>query len=252
MACNSSENATNTDTASISIKLVDDPGDYENVFVDIIDVMVKYDTDDADDNSGWQSLDIINPGVYDLLELTGGLSLELVDNADIETGTLKQIRLVLGDANSVLLSGETESRPLTTPSAQQSGLKIMVNQTIEAGFNYDFILDFDVDESIVVAGNSGNIILKPVLRASLEINSGSLSGSVLPTGIAVEIVASNGTINATTNTNDLGNFQILGLPEGFYTVTITPEVESNLNPVVIEDVEITVGQTTVLDQIILE
>jgi hypothetical protein len=36
----------------------------------------------------------------------------------------------------------------------------MVNQLILAEFNYDFILDFD--ESIVTAGNSGNINLKPV------------------------------------------------------------------------------------------
>ena len=252
-SCNNSDESNSDGTAQLSIKLVDEPGDYEHVFVEVVDVMVKYDGDDeGDDENGWQSIGIINPGVYDLLELTGGVSLELVDNEEIEAGVLKQIRLVLGDDNSVVLEGETEPRPLNTPSAQQSGLKIMVNQEIVAGLNYDFILDFDADESIVMAGNSGNINLKPVLRASLEVNSGSLSGTVLPTDVAVAVEATNGIETASTLTDDAGSFQILGLSPGIYTVTITPDDDSMLNAVIIEDVEIVLGETTNLGTITLE
>ncbi|HAZ25659.1 MAG TPA: hypothetical protein DCY95_14560, partial [Algoriphagus sp.] len=68
---------------------------------------------------------------------------------------------------------------LKTPSAQQNGLKIKVNQPIEGGQSYNLVIDFDVAKSIVVAGNSGNIILKPVLRAYLEEAAG-ISGLVLP------------------------------------------------------------------------
>lgn len=254
-SCNDSRDSNSNETAKFSVKLVDEPGDFEHVYVEVIDVMVKYDDDvedDNDDDSGWQSIGIINPGVYDLLELTGGVSLQLVDNAEIETGFIKQIRLVLGDDNSVVLEGETESRPLNTPSAQQSGLKIMVDQEIVGGFNYNFILDFDADESIVMAGNSGNINLKPVLRANLEINSGTLSGVVLPGDIDVEIEASNGTLTASTFTNDFGDFEIPGLPAGIYTITITPEAESLFDSVIITDVEVFVGQSTILDTVILE
>jgi hypothetical protein len=257
IGCSDSKKS-NLDSATISVKLVDEPGDYQNVFVEVIDVMVKYDNDSENDNededseSGWQSLGIINPGVYDLLELTGGLSLELVDNETIEAGTIKQIRLILGANNSVVIEGEEESRPLRTPSAQQSGLKVRVNQVIEPGFNYDFILDFDVDESIVMAGNSGNINLKPVLRASLEVNSGILAGNILPTDIAVEVSAVNGAVMASTFTNYLGDFEILGLPAGMYTITITPEEASMLATITIENIEIRVGETNTLDPIVLE
>ncbi|MFC0603652.1 DUF4382 domain-containing protein [Winogradskyella pulchriflava] len=253
-SCNDSDSSNSSDTATLSVKLVDDPGDYQNVFVEIIDVKVKYDSDDfdEDDEQGWQSIGIINPGVYDLLELTGGVSLELVNNETIETGLIKQIRLVLGDDNSVLLEGETETRPLNTPSAQQSGLKVMINQSIIAGYNYDFILDFDVEESIVMAGNSGNINLKPVLRANLEVNSGTIAGSIQPSGIAAEVVVTNGLFSTTTYTNDFGDFQISGLPEGIYTVTVTPEASLMLDSVVIENVEVNVGATTSLDPIIFE
>lgn len=251
-SCNNSDESSNDGTARLSVKLVDEPGDYEHVFVEVVDVMVKYDGESDDDENGWQSIGIINPGVYDILELTGGVSLELVDNEEIEAGLLKQIRLVLGDDNSVVLEGETEPRPLNTPSAQQSGLKIMVNQEIVAGLNYDFILDFDADESIVMAGNSGNINLKPVLRASLEVNSGSLSGTVLPADVVVAVEATNGIETASTLTDDSGNFQILGLSPGVYTVTITPDNDSMLNAVIIEDVEIVIGETTNLGTITLE
>jgi len=263
VSCNDSDNEG---TATISVKLVDEPGDYENVFVEVVDVLVKYegdDNEDADedmdqdgdidnDDNGWQSLGIINPGIYDLLELTGGISLELVDDVEVASGVIKQIRLVLGDENTVVLEGETEPRPLNTPSAQQSGLKVMVNQPIDAGFNYDFILDFDADESIVMAGNSGNINLKPVLRASLEVNSGTLSGIVLPNDIMVEVEASNENITASTMANDLGEFEISGLPGGIYTITITPEESSNLQPVMLDNVEISVGEITVIETITLE
>ncbi|WP_370000959.1 DUF4382 domain-containing protein [Winogradskyella sp.] len=254
-SCNNSDDTKSSEAASLSIKLVDEPGDYEHVYVEVVDVRVKYDSDDFDeddDENGWQSIGIINPGTYDLLELTAGVSLQLVEDEEIETGTIKQIRLILGNNNSVVLEGETEPRPLNTPSAQQSGLKIMVNQEIVGGFNYDFILDFDADESIVMAGNSGNINLKPVLRASLEVNSGAIAGNILPADIAVEVEATNGAITASTLTNDLGDFEIVGLPEGIYTVTITPDDDSMLNTVIINDVEVVIGQTTTIDPVILE
>lgn len=256
-SCNDSDSSNTDGTATLSVKLVDDPGDYENVFVEVIDVMVKYESsetegEDDDDESGWESVGIINPGVYDLLELTGGVSLQLVDNEEIPIGTIKQIRLILGDDNSVVLEGETEVRPLNTPSAQQSGLKIMVNQAINPGFNYDFILDFDVDESIVMAGNSGNINLKPVLRANLEVNSGNIVGNVMPSDVAVEIVATNGIITASTFTNDMGDFEIFGLPEGIYTVTVTADEDAMLNPVTIENIEVEAGETVTLEPLVLE
>jgi hypothetical protein len=257
ISCDNSDNPTTNgsaqEDASLSIKLVDNPGDYDHVFIDIQDVRIKYDNGSSEENDNdWLSIGVIEPGIYDLLELTGGVNLPLVDNESIEAGTLEQIRLVLGEDNTIVLHGETEARPLSTPSAQQSGLKVMVDQEIIAGFDYNFILDFDVDESIVVAGNSGNIILKPVLRANLDINSGNIEGNILPQGLVAEIEASNENITASTFVDDIGNFQISGLPEGIYTVTITPDVNSTFDPVIIENVTVAVGETTTLDTVSFE
>lgn len=250
LSCNNDDNPESNGISSISVKLMDDPADYDNVFVEIVDVMIKRNDDNDDDENGWESLDAINTGIYDLLELTGGINVLLVNDYQIPSGALNQIRLVLGENNSIVIDGETF--PLNTPSAQQSGLKIKVNETLEANIAYTFLLDFMVDESIVIAGNSGNINLKPVIRASIEANTGAISGQILPTGIQVEITTQVGEEVVSTYTDDEGYFVLVGLEAGTYNVTITPEEASGLDPIIIEDVEVTVGNTTTIETVNLE
>ena len=249
IGCDKDDNSSNNATSSISIKLMDDPADFDNVFIEVVDVMVKR-IEDNDDENGWESLNPINTGVYDLLELTGGLNVLLVDDFQIPSGDLNQIRLILGDDNTVVIDGETFS--LNTPSAQQSGLKIKVNETLEANIGYTFLLDFMVDESIVIAGNSGDINLKPVIRASIEANTGAISGQVLPTGIQVEVTTEVGTEIVSTYTDEDGNFVLVGLDAGVYDLTITPEEASGLSSVIIEGVEVTVGNTTTIETVTIE
>lgn len=239
---------SSTETASISVKLMDEPGDYENVFIEVVDAKVKYESDDTE--NGWISLEAINTGIYDLLELTGGVDVLLTDDYEIPAGELKQIRLILGENNSIVIDGE--ELPLRTPSAQQSGLKIHVNQVLEANISYTFLLDFNVDESIVMAGNSGNINLKPVIRATIEASTGTINGSVTPIDIQTEISATNGVDTISTLANDEGNFVLVGLSPGDYTVTVTPDAASGLISQTIENVNVNVGETTDLGIISLE
>lgn len=244
-----SNSSTTQGTSTISVKLMDAPGDYDHVFIDVVDVMVKV-NDESENDENWVSLEAINPGVYDLLELTGGVNVLLVDDFEVLSGTLNQIRLVLGDDNTIVIDGETY--PLTTPSAQQSGLKIQVDETLLPNIGYTFLLDFDVDESIVNAGNSGNIILKPVIRASVEATTGTISGNVLPLGVQTEVVATNGTDTISAYADVDGNFMLVGLTPGIYTVTITPDPISELTPVVLENVEVNLESDTNLEVITLE
>jgi hypothetical protein len=46
--------------------------------------------------------------------------------------------LLLGDKNTVVVGDKTYD--LKTPSAQQSGLKLKINQTLVAGATYEFML----------------------------------------------------------------------------------------------------------------
>ncbi|RMA66129.1 DUF4382 domain-containing protein [Ulvibacter antarcticus] len=239
VACSDDENSNSTEgTSRMSVKLVDAPGDYDAVFIDVQDVVIKYNGNEND-----VSIGAINAGVYDLLELTAGVSGLLVDD-EIPAGSISQIRLILGENNSIVVDGETI--PLNTPSAQQSGLKIQVNETLEPGIFYEFILDFDVEQSIVALGNGG-YNLKPVIRASTVAETGSISGNVLPLGVQTLITANNGVNEISTYVNPItGAFVLSGVPDGTYTITFEADIAVGLPVLVLEDVVVTNGNITAL------
>ena len=126
--------------------------------------------------------------------------------------------MILGNNNSVLINGI--SQPLTTPSSQQSGLKLNVYATLVEGIEYKMWLDFDAGRSIVVNGNK--YILKPVIRAYTKATLGAVRGTVQPD--------SQSKIYAIRNTSDTigsaiadiisGDFFIGGLTTGKYKIAI--------------------------------
>ncbi|WP_224484188.1 DUF4382 domain-containing protein [Robertkochia aurantiaca] len=242
-------------TANLRVSLVDAPGDYDAVNIEVIDVLINYGDDEAEgeedsEDSGWQSIGEINSGVYDLLKLTGGVSAVLADN-EVPTGELGQIRLLLGENNTVVMDGETF--PLKTPSSQQSGLKINVNETLEAGFTYDIILDLDVDKSIIVeAGSSGNILLNPVIHASSVATSGKIQGSVTPFDFQVLASIEGEGVAIASYADENGVFVLNGVPAGTYDVTLTPEASSGYAEAVVEGVVVENGVVTELEPVELE
>lgn len=241
-SCSEDDSNNNIDgKAKMSLRLTDAPGDYDRVFVDVKEVVVKY-------NGGNDQTLGINAGIYDLLELTAGVNVLLYDG-EVQAGKISQIRLILGEENSIVVNGETH--PLATPSAQQSGLKIQVNKTLEPGILYDFLLDFDVDKSIVVQGNGG-YSLKPVIRATTQAESGAISGKILPPGIITMITAENNDSTISTYANPLGEFLLSGVPDGAYTVTIQADIRLQIPTIIINNVRVIQGEVTNMGAIELE
>ena len=227
----SDDKSTDPDNSSrVILKLVDSEGEYEEVNVEIIDIQYN----SSEDEDGWQSFTPEEgyPIQTDLTELIAGNDLLLSDEI-IPSGWMEQIRLVLSDNNTLKIDGQEELIPLKTPSAQQSGLKIKLNQELDPGFSYTFILDWDVQRSVVKAGNSGQYILKPVIRAIAEVNSGSVSGTVVADvigdestdlfpqeNVVIEIYNSEDEYVTETLTDMDGNFLVQGLSPGDYTLRI--------------------------------
>src|SRR5689334_10345446 len=110
--------------ARLEVRLTDAPGDYDAVNIDIIGMELH--TEGAGDNDGWRTIPV-NGGIYDILELAGGLD-TLLTAAETPAGSISQIRLILGENNSIVVDGK--EKPLSTPSAQQSGLKLNVHTTL--------------------------------------------------------------------------------------------------------------------------
>lgn len=246
-----SDGTSGKETANLSVRMTDAPGDYDAVLIDVQDVEIEIETEaegalEGDtDGDGWISVGNVQAGVYDLLELTGGVT-QLLADTEVPAGYVSQIRLVLGTDNTVVINGE--SKPLNTPSAQQSGLKLQVNQQFEAGESYAYLLDFDVDQSIVTTGNGG-YNLKPVIRMNAEANAGAVVGTVilpatLEMNVQTLVTLNNGTMNISAYTDGEGNFSLNGVPAGTYDLIVTPEANSGLSVFTITDVEVKPNETT--------
>lgn len=113
---------------------------------------------------------------------------QILGTTNIPAGSYTQIRLILAPNkptlnNYVILKDNPDPIPLTTPSAQQTGLKVIGSFTVTPGAFNTIVLDFNPNDAIVVAGKSGKVILKPTgIRINQVFNSltnaGGVSGTI--------------------------------------------------------------------------
>ena len=227
--------------AKLEIRMTDDPAAFNAVYIDLKDVQINV---TGDDDKGWQSLPGVHAGIYNLLDLVNDKDTLLV-NADIPSGKLHQIRLVLGSNNSIVLNGVTI--PLETPSAQQSGLKLNVQQNVNGGILYTMVLDFDAARSIVQTGN-GKYILKPVIRTVLNAVGGSIKGAVTPKTVITAVYAINGTDTMSTFTDLNGGYLIKGVPAASYTMKYYP-TDTTYKSQTKTGITVTTGNVTIVDTV---
>lgn len=214
-----------------NVRMTDASGPYDAVNIDLQGVEIT-------GNNGKAVMLNVNSGIYNLLNFTNGAD-TLISYGNLEVATVQQIRLILGSNNTVVINGV--SYPLSTPSADQSGLKLQVHQTLQEGVQYSVLLDFDANKSIVDLGN-GNYKLKPVIRTIETAINGAIKGKIMPAGIIASVTATNSSISYSSNVNAAGDFLIMGLPAGTYTFTVTPALP--LIPVILNNVVVTTGSVT--------
>lgn len=164
---------SDSDTGTLRLALTDAPAcGFDTVNVTIQKVRVHQSGSANDTDNGWSEIVLSPVKRVNLLNLTNGV-LEELGQTSLPAGKYTQLRLVLADndsayplANSVLPTGGGSEVALQTPSGEQSGVKTDIDIDIEAGKTADFVLDFNACKSVVVAGGSGQYLLKPVLTVN--------------------------------------------------------------------------------------
>lgn len=164
---------------------------------------------------------------------------QILGNVALPAGKYTQVRLILaanqsGLSNYVTLtSNPAQKLPLTTPSAQQTGLKIVGDFTVSAGTLNTILLDFDPSRAIVFAGNSGQIILKPTgIRISQIFNSltnaGAVTGAIRSplftawSSATVTVVPRNPAGNAVSSGIVFSNFSSPSVWKSSFTAFLPP------------------------------
>jgi hypothetical protein len=236
VACGGGGSDSNSSTGTLRLSITDAPAcGYDNVWVTIEKVRVHQSSNAGDNDSGWSEVALPAPQRIDLLTLTNGTLLPL-GQTELPAGTYTQMRLVLGStpppgspagmlANAIKPSGGTETA-LTTPSGQQSGLKMNVNIDVPASKVADFAIDFDACRSFHKAGKSGKYLLTPVLSVTPIISEagqrivGFVDPTLANTGTTVSAQQAGVPVRATPP-DPTGRFTLYPMPAGNYDLVIT-------------------------------
>ena len=134
--------------------MTDAPFDASAVNVDIQQVRVNL----HDDSTGWVDL-ATNAGIYNLPDYQNGFD-TVIAQSPVPTGTLKEIRFVLGSQNSIVI--DSVEYPLSIPSGGSSGLKIKLNKQLNASLD-SLVIDFDAALSVHKTVD-GLYQLRPVIK----------------------------------------------------------------------------------------
>ena len=166
--------------------------------------------------------------IYNLLDLSNGITALLAEK-EIPEGEYNEIRLFITEASVVL--DDNSVFDLKVSSGNSSGLKIKIRPSLFVYPNADneILLDFDVSRSFKVKGNAKNkhgikgFLFKPVVRAVNNSQTGTVFGTVTnpENGIISNalITLFSGTDTITTaQSSSKGNYAIIGIPEGNYTI----------------------------------
>ena len=246
----------------ISIRLSDNPVNFDAVNVDIQSVAVQVISDsclgrhhDDDDNDGeddhdhdhdarcsvWDTLDI-HPGVYNLLDLANGADTILANGFTV-SGKISKIRLTLGDQNSVVI--DNVSYPLTLWNNDPHVTIKVKGEDVDMISQNDlqFWLDFDAGRSIVRIRDN-NFVLKPFLRVWLPAHTASISGHVQPDSAASVVAAifNGDTLVAIPKHHD-GFFKIRGITATSADVFINATA-NGYQDTTIAGVQLSVGKDT--------
>lgn len=239
-----------TEDGTLRMLLVDAPAQIQNVdsLIIVFDRVLVHRNEEADISSadGWITVlsDTLpaEKRTFNLMELVNGVFATLGE-VDIEPGIYTQIRIMLESA-SLFVDGDVQN--LSIPSGDQTGIKLVDSFTVDPGVITELTVDFDVARSLHEAPpGSGNYILRPTIRLVQNILSGTISGTVTPTGIGAVIYAlepfTMDTITTTMPDSISGEYVLQALMEGTYD--IRAEAESYQDST-ITGVSVTAGTDT--------
>lgn len=232
------DEGTRSDTARMTIRLHDAPGDLAEAWVRIDQIYFQ-----GEGGDGGRVVLMDTPTEWiDLTELSGGNFATLVEGVPVPAGSYNQLRFVVCEAYVVtedgdvfatrdadLPSGVTADGTLQVPSGCQSGFKVnLPNGGIDLE-NESMILnvDFDVSQSFGhQAGRSGMWVMHPVMTATEVGFTGRISGTVA-LGSGVTLPACGG---AATDLTHFVPLAVAGLDSISATVSAAGQYAINVTP----------------------
>jgi len=230
-------------TGNLTLGVTDAPVDgAQSVMVSFTAVSVKK------ANSNEETIQLPAPQQVDLLQLSGGNAVVLLDNQPLDAGNYQWLRLTINeDPTQTYIIDSTGQHDLRIPSGANTGLKLNRAFTIEADGAIAFTIDFDLRKSVHKTGTANPVYeLRPTLRIVETALAASLSGTVDPSlvpagcspgvylfseGDPVDDLDGIGDAIFSVALPDSGPFDYTAgfLPPGNYTIAYTCEATADAN-----------------------
>ena len=162
----SKESLNETDsTTTISVKLNGTNSQYEEVWIEITDVLIKVIDNESIPNC-WISLKSADKEIYKHIDITSTEDLNLTTGINIPSGIIYELKLVIGEGNSLVINGK--SLDLNTNAIYQSESASRIEKNLKSNNHYRFNLEFDTDNSILESPIENYYILQPSIRTTME------------------------------------------------------------------------------------
>lgn len=235
LGCSDANDSNFNETGRLVVRLTDAPFPYEwidaaNVTIFKVEARQVTEAESETETSPYVTL-MESEMDMNLLELQNGVTTTLAD-LEVPAGDYDLVRVYVKGVNVVLTDGRTFD--LKVPSGEQTGIKVFITPglTVTGGLSSDLILDFDVSRSFVAKGNLSDASgingfnFKPVIKATNSSTAGTLAGRVsfvdqdvdtALEGATITVMAAD-TVNTTALTDVDGNYAIMGLTAGTYSV----------------------------------
>lgn len=167
-------------TSTLNLALTDAPLDNAStVWLQFTGVEVKPESGPA------ESFMFPAPKGFDMLTLQNGNAAELLGDTTVDAGDYQWVRLILDAPGTSYVVDDTGQHELFIPSGAQTGLKLVRGFSMPAGGRADFTIDFVLNKSIIAPpGQAPKYLMKPVLRMTNNIETGTIEGSFAPATLA--------------------------------------------------------------------
>jgi hypothetical protein len=237
-ACDYSQNG---DIATFAVQLHDSSADFQEVNIHVKRIEVRQ---SKSGEAGWEVIEEPDE-TYNLLELVNG-NTALLGKKEIEPARYTQVRLMLGEDNSVVRDGQSYDLSING----NTSVIMDINADLSGGDYYVLNVDFDVSRSIQMQGDT-EYLLDPVVRAYTEAERGTIEGFVsMPdeSRARINAIISDTLFTSTSTDETSGGFKLMGLESGTYGIEIDPQQDGML-PEFKQNIEVSAGETTKLETI---
>lgn len=154
------ETETFPDSALVTVKLQGLSSQLTSANIDVTDIQFQIKVDETEEGA-WVSLNTVNMGVHDLTQITGNSVVTLVDFDEIDLGTVYGLKVVLGEDNSIVKNGITYQLSLHNNLPNEA--VNLVNKDIQSNMLYEFIIEFDIDASVILNDQEAHLSPKTSL-----------------------------------------------------------------------------------------